>query len=192
METETIRLARKKITDYNETIIKIIETQDSSLNSIQQYMTCYTTISNVSGRERGEDNQAIKLFNDFVSFYITRMFKNKFEEKKEQDFLEGFIVEWNNFKMFLFILKNIFYKIDKFFLEKRTIGSYTLVSSALDIMKNNFFTKNCKKINEVIGKIIEEERNEEKINSNLLLNIINVKLYIVIYVAIIIYIFILF
>lgn len=176
METEAIRLAREKISNYNETLIRIIETQDSSLNSIQQYMTCYTAISNVSGKEKGEDNQAIKLFNDFISWYISRMFTTKLEEKKGKDFLEGFTSAWKHFKMFLFILRNIFFKVDKYFLEKRTVNSYTLVSSALDIMKNNFMNNNCQKINATIEKIVEEERNDQKINSYLLLNVINVKI----------------
>ena len=168
--TENLSRARTSISKFQQNLINFLEKGDITPIKINDFMSCYNDISAISGKIKGEDEAAASLFAEFINSYIIQFI---FLEKQEQDgeeYLDFLIKKWNNFKIYLFIMEKIFFKIDKF---KKNVS---LMCMAFDLLKTGVFDKINEKVNKILISFIEEERNDQYVPQNKILSVINVKI----------------
>lgn len=166
--TENLARAKESIAKFQQNLINFLEKGDTTPIKINDFMTCYNDISAISGKIKGEDESAAKLFSDFIHSYITQFILLEKQEHDGEEYLDFLIKKWNNFKIFLFILEKIFFKIDKFKKNK------TLMCMAFDLLKSIAFDQINEKVNKILICFIEQERNDQYVPQNKILTVINV------------------
>lgn len=167
--TDTLSRARSSISKLQQNLINFLEKGEVIPIQINEFMQCYSDISSISGKIKGEDDSAIKLFCEFIDYYIVEfIFKESSEKDGGEEYLDFLIRKWNNFKIYLSVIEKIFFKIDKF---KKNIS---LMCLAFELLKKNCFDKIAGKINQVLFSFLEMERDDHYVPQNKILAVINV------------------
>lgn len=171
VKSEIISKARIIISNYYNNVVFNIE-KNISTSTIGEFMLCYEIINNVSGRIKGEDELAYDLYQENIRKYISDQFLLNLINLNDEELLINLRKEWSKFKIFLYIMNQIFSKIEKFITKVKIDKNFT--GLAFDFLKEICFSQLSDKLNEIIIKLIEKDRNEEIINSDVLIYAINV------------------
>ena len=165
--TENISQAKKSIGNLQQNLINFLEKGEIIPINIKDFVLCYGHINAISGKIKGEDEAAANIFAEFVEDYICK-YVIETQEKDGEEYLDFLIKKWNNFKIYLSIMDNIFYKIKKFM--KQT----SLICMAFNLLKKHVFDQISEKLNKIIISFIEIEREDQAVPQNKILASISV------------------
>lgn len=166
--TETIQRAKGSISILQSAIINVLEKGSLTPVKIHDFMLGYNDINEISGRIRGEDDSAVALFVFFIEDYLQRYVSGEGINLEGEEFLNFVIKKWNNFKIYLFFMRNIFAKISMF-MKKNTLESVAFVS-----FKKAVFENISEKLNRTIFEFLEKERDDIPVPKEKLKTIISV------------------
>ena len=78
--SETIKKAKTSISKLQINIINFLEKGDLTPINIRDFMLCYGNINEITGKIKGEDDAAVRLFIELIEEYIIKFI---YEEGKE-------------------------------------------------------------------------------------------------------------
>lgn len=163
-----LQQAQLSISKLQKVLIGVLEHNDLTPINIRDFLLCYGHISSISGCIKGEDEAAEQLFIAFLSEYIHNYIVKKPHKQNGEEFLDFLIKKWNNYKIYLFFMENVFFKIKKF------MKNGSLAGIALNLMKTEFFNPEMERINSIIISFLEQERNDQNVPRDKILMVINV------------------
>lgn len=170
--SETIKRAQASITKLKISIINFLEKGDLTPINIKDFMLCYGNINEITGKIKGEDDAAVKLFIELIEEYLIKFIYEEGKELDGEDYLDFLIKKWNNFKIYLFFMENIFYKIKKF------MRNSSLVCLAKDSLIKQVFDKIAEKLNRILIFFIEKQREDHSVPQQKMITTINVNIFI--------------
>lgn len=170
--SETIKRAQTSIIKLKISIINFLEKGDLTPINIKDFMLCYGNINEITGKIKGEDDAAVKLFIELIEEYLIKFIYEEGKELEGEDYLDFLIKKWNNFKIYLFFMENIFYKIKKF------MRNSSLVCLAKDSLIKQVFDKIAEKLNRILIFFIEKQREDHSVPQQKMITTINVNIFI--------------
>ena len=87
--SETLSQAQASIHKLQQNLINFLEKGVLTPINIKEFMNCYGLINGISGKIKGEDEEAAKIFCEFINEYIRRYWLDN--KEKDGEYIQALV-----------------------------------------------------------------------------------------------------
>ena len=128
---------------------------------IYEISNAYSMILKYSNKGDEQCSEIVAYYSNLIKNYIEECYK-EISKETNINFINCFIYYTERIYSFIYLLKKIFYYLDRFYTKKHS--RYSLSEISLNLYYANFFNRQKNKIFEETNKLLIEDRKWNKIN----------------------------